>query len=270
MSHLGSLSFVAVLSVAFAGCASSPPPWHGRFLDDLSRYYDQGTGGGKTLDQADRNARIALVGYRQGIEIESVTEDQVQSFEKTGDELIVEITTRKGVQKISGKLPPGSYIAERWQDESGTWWSYALAERPGQSRRIQKLRDARLGAARIRSIAPGWAQFTKGQKQKGWRILASEGIGVAGFAVFALLQRDYEDRRDRASASDWDYYNDWANRFYWSSVAFGTLAGATYLYSLIDGIVSVPPTYRLLLSRTDLDVRPCAQGAVLVFRYEIE
>lgn len=266
MRHLAILLF----AVTFGGCASTPPPWHGGFLDSLSDYYDQGTGGGRSIERADRNAQIALVGFQQGIDIESVTEDQVQSFQKDGDELIVEIMTSKGVQRVSGKLPPGSYIAERWQAKDGSWWSYVVSERSGKSRRIQELRNSRLGAARLRSIAPGWAQFSKGQKQKGWRILAAEGSGVVGFATFAILQKDYEDRRDRAAAVDWDYYNDWANRFYWGSVVFGTVAAGSYIYSLIDGITSVPPTYRLLLSKTDLGIQPRENGVALVFQYDIE
>ncbi|MBT4499671.1 MAG: hypothetical protein HOC74_18230 [Gemmatimonadetes bacterium] len=263
--------FILLLAVGLAGCASAPPPWQGGFLDGVSDYYDQGTGVGSSSDRADRNAQIALVGYQQGIAVESMTEDKIQSFSKNGDELIFEVMTSEGVQRVSGTLPAGSYIAERWKADSGSWWSFAVAEKPGKERRIQELRDSRLGSARLRSIVPGWAQFTKGQKSKGWRIVAAEGVGVVGLATFAILQKDYEDRRDRAAAVDYDYYNDWANRFYWGSVTFGTLAGATYLYNWIDGITSVPPTYQLLLSKVDWDLQPRSEGgALLVLKYDIK
>lgn len=269
------ICFAILLLVAIlTGCASAPPPWYGGYLDGVADYYDQGTGGGQSIDQADRNAQISLVGFQQGIQIESLTEDQIQSFQKQRDELVVEVMTSRGLQRVSGKLPPGSYIADRWQDGRGGWWSFAVAEKPGKARQIQNLRDSRLGAARIRSLVPGWAQFSKGQKSKGWRILGSEGVGVVGFATSAILQKDYEDRRDRVhgigqgAADDRQYYDDWVNRFYWGSVTFGTLAGVTYLYSLIDGITSVPPTYRLLLSGAN--VRPLQEGgAVLVFTCDI-
>ena len=266
---------ILLLAVGLAGCASAPPPWHGGFLDGVSEFYDQGTGGGATIDQADSYAQANLLGYRQGIEVESITASEVQSIEKQGDELIVEVMTRNGVQRIAGELPPGTYIAERWQDASGDWWSFAVAEKPGKAQRIQSLRDSRLGGARLRSVVPGWAQFSKGQKSKGWRILMAEGVGAVGFAAFAILQKDFEDRRDRVrgigqgAADDRQYYDDWANRFYWGSVTLGTLAGATYLYSFIDGITSVPPTYRLLLSKAD--VRPRQDGgAALVFTWDIK
>lgn len=267
MRHLAILLF----AVAFGGCASTPPPWHGGYLDSLSDYYDQGTGGGRSIERADRNAQIALVGFQQGIDIESVSEDQVQSFQKNGDELIVEIMTSKGVQRVSGTLPPGSYIAERWQAKDGSWWSYVVSERSGKSRRIQELRNSRLGAARLRSIAPGWAQFSKGQKQKGWRILAAEGAGLVGFATFAILQNHYDDKKGDPdnTPEDLEYYTDWADRSYWAKSTFGVAALGTYLYSLVDGITSVPPTYRLLLSRMELQPRPQG-GLAMVFRYDMQ
>ena len=260
-----------LLVFGLTGCASAPPRWHSGYIDALSEYYDQGTGAGDSMGRADRNAQIALVGYQQGIEVESVTEDQVQAFTKQGDELIVEVMTARGVQKVSGSLPAGAYPAERWQDGHGTWWSYYLAEKPGHARRIQELRDSRLGSARLRSVVPAWAQFTKGQRQKGWRILAAEGAGLVGMATFAVLQQDYVDRRDRVrnNASDYEYYDDWANRFYWGSVVFGTLAGGSYLYSLVDGITSIPPTYQLLLSQTHVQPRRDG-GLALAYQYDIK
>jgi hypothetical protein len=45
------------------------------------------------------------VSCQQGIKVDSVTEDQVQAFSKQGDELIVEVMTASGVQRVSGSLP---------------------------------------------------------------------------------------------------------------------------------------------------------------------
>lgn len=264
------------LTLLFCSCASVPPPWYGEYPDSLNEYYDQGSGSGKSIDEADRNAQISLIGKQQGVDIKSVLESE--KIEESGDKITFEAKTRKGdVVKVSGKLPPGAYIAEHWRDKSsGSWWSYALWEKPGKERRIQQLRNARLGAARLRSVLPGWAQFTKGQKQKGWRLIYGTGGGLVGFATFAILQSDFESRRDRvrgtgrSAASDRQYYDDWANRFYWGSVAFGTLAGASYLGSLIDGITTVPPTYRLLLSRVDWELWPAKDGLVLGFAYDLK
>ncbi|NKB67897.1 MAG: hypothetical protein GKR89_12620 [Candidatus Latescibacteria bacterium] len=267
------LSLLAVVFLA-GGCGSTAPAWHGGFLDSLDDYYDQGTGGGATKSAADKNAKIALVGYREGIQVDNITEDKLKSVTENGNELVVEVFTSKGVETITGTVPPGTFIAQSWQHPSGTWWSYATFPKSGQERRIEEMRDRRLGSARLRSIIPGWAQLTKGERQKGMRLLAAEGLGLVGLATFVILQADYEDRRDRVrgdgpnARDDRQYYDDWANRFYWGSVAFGTLAGATYIYSLVDGITHIPPTYQLLLSKTH--VQPMPAGLALAFRYELD
>ena len=93
------------------------------------------------------------------------------------------------------------------------------------------------------------AQFRSGERDKAWSILLTEGVAVVGFGASAIASSDYRDRRDRARhANDYEYYDDWANRLYWSSVSFGVLATGTYLYSLIDGITSHPRPYQILLS----------------------
>ena len=257
----------------FNGCASVPP-WATGHLDSLDDFYDQGVGEGSTRSRADRNAQIALVGYRTGIQIGNVIEDSVRSYTKNNNELIVEVFTSKGIQKIEGTLPPGTQIAERWQDPSGNWRSYAVFEKADAKRRIQTQRDHRLRYARLRSVVPGWAQFTKGENLKGMRILATEGAALLGLATFTILQADFEDRRDRVQGigtqarDDYQHYDSWANRFYWGSVACGALAGATYIYSLVDGLTHIPPTYKLLLSKARLRAGP--SGPVLTFKYELD
>ena len=263
---------IAVLSLV-AGCASVPPPWHEGYLDSLDEYYDQGTGAGSSRAQADRNARISLLGYREGIHIGNVTEDRVRSYIEDGDELIVEVLSSKGVERVSGTLPPKTQIVERYRGRSGAWWSYAVLEKTGAKRRIQTQRDHRLSAARLRSVVPGWSQFTKGEHGKGMRILVAESIGLAGLATFAVLQADFEDRRDKVrgvgtrARDDQRWYDDWANRFYWGGMACGALAGAAYLYSLVDGLTHIPPTYKLLLSKAHLQAGPA--GLAVVFQQPI-
>lgn len=241
-----SLSALLLIS----GCASAPPPWYRGFLDPLVDYYDQGTGGGSTIEQADRNAQIALVGFQQGIEIKSITDNEVKSFRRNQDELIVEVATSRGVQQVNGRLPAGSYIAEHWKDDKGYWWSFAVYEKPGRERLIRGLSSGRLQTARLRSAVPGWAQMTKGQQSRGWKIVGLEAGALVGWTTLELLQRDYKNRRDRSrTASRYDYYDQWANRFFWGGMAAGSLAGVTYLYNVLDGLFSVPPSYRLMLSQ---------------------
>ena len=100
------------------------------------------------------------------------------------------------------------------------------------------------------------AQFRSGERDKAWSILLTEGVAVVGFGASAIASSDYRDRRDRARhANDYEYYDDWANRLYWSSVGFGVVAVGTYLFSLIDGISSTPMPHKVLLSRSATPTR---------------
>ena len=152
---------------------------------------------GSSREQADRNARIALLGYREGIHIGNVTQDRVKSYAEDGDEMIVEVLSSKGVERVSGILPPKAKIAERYRDGSGAWWSYAVLEKAGAKRRIQTQRDRRLGAARLRSVVPGWSQFTKGERGKGMRTLVAEGIGLAGPGPVLVFRYELDRRTKR-------------------------------------------------------------------------
>ena len=65
----------------------------------------------------------------------------------------------------------------------------------------------------------------------------------------SLLTSDLKDRRDRARrVSSYNHYDKWANRTGWGSLSLGILAITSYGYSLIDGLLGVPPSHQLLLS----------------------
>ena len=184
---------------------------------------------------------------REGIQVESVTEDSVRSVQTEAGESYTDIFTSKGVIRIKGDIPEGAYIAERWHGKS-LHWSYALLERAGQKRAIEQVRQEHLRGVGFKSIVPGWAQLTKGEHTKAWRILTLEGVSTVGAVVLGVVTSGLVTKRDRAgSASDWDWYDDWANRCYWGSVGFGVAGGITYLVSLIDGLASEAKMYRLLL-----------------------
>ena len=251
----------------FAGCAGTPH-WTQGTPDDLRAYYYQGIGYSETMERADRNAYAALVADREGFHVEAIAEDMVRSVRKNETEEIFEVFTDKGTITIRGGVPSGAYMADRWHKGSN-YWSYALLERPEKKAEIGRRRDERLHLIGLKFFVPGWAQFTKDQKLKGWRILGIEGISLAGIAVLGVVAQDLTARRDRSrTSSDRDYYDVWANRSYWGSVACGLVAGGTYVYSLIDGMTSEPTTHLLLSSeggvRMFADMR--REGAVVGLR----
>ena len=247
-------NFVALWSIPLiAGCAGTPH-WTQETPDELRSYYYQGIGYSETIERADRNAYAALVADREGFHVEAITEDMVRSVRKNETEEIFEVFTDKGTITIRGGVPSGAYMAGRWHKGSN-YWSYALLERPEKKAEIGRRRDDRLHLIGLKSLVPGWAQFTKGQRLKGWRILGIEGLSLAGTVALGVVAQDLTTRRDRSrTSSDRDYYDLWANRAYWGSVACGLIAGGTYVYSLIDGMTSEPKTHLLLSSEGGIRV----------------
>jgi len=231
--------------LVLAGCAGTPN-WTRGTPDELRPYYYQGIGYSETMERADRNAYAGLVAEREGFQVESISEDMVRSVREDGQEEVLEVFTDRGTITIQGGVPSGAYIAER-SSKGGQYWSYALLERQGKASEILRRRRDRLSGIGAKSLVPGWAQFTKGQRVKGWRILGIGGVSLAGAVALGVVSEDLTTRRDDSrTTSDRDYYDLWANRSYWASVACGVLAGGTYVYSLIDGMVSEPKTHLLL------------------------
>jgi len=233
--------------ITFLGCAGTPR-WTKGVPEGLSHYYFQGIGYARTRKGADQSASIALMAEKEGAEVEAVSEDKMRYVQTKEGERYVEVFTDKGVVTVRGTVPPGVRIVERWYNRStGEHWSYALLAKPDAELRIRMAMRRRLRFVTFKSLFPGWAQFTKGQDGKGWRVLALEGFSLAGAAVFNALSIDAVTKRDRATVqSDIDYYDAWANRFYWTSVGFGIVAGGVYLYNLIDGLASEPRPYQVL------------------------
>lgn len=269
LKHLKIL--IALWSILLvAGCAGTPR-WTQGTPDHLRPYYYQGIGYSKTMERAEKNSYIALVADREGFHVEAITEDSVRSERKDGKEQTFELFTDKGVITIRGDVPSEAYIAERWRKES-LYWSYALLECPRKKADIRRRKQERLHLINLKSFVPGWAQFTKGQKLKGWRILGIEGISLAGTVALGVMAGDLTTRRDQADTrSDQDYYDLWASRFYWGSVVCGLIAGGTYVYSLIDGMAAEPKTHLMLSSRgrVQMFVGMRQESAVVGLHYDL-
>lgn len=244
------VAIAIVLGVA--GCSHSPQ-WTHTFSS--SELYYQGVGDGRSEGQAKRSAELGLCGEMQQrtISIQSIHEAQERVTNGTFQN---ESTFRQWIkEEFDCELPAGVRIAERARIDS-RYWAYAIAERPGQEQRINQLFARRTSGMKMRAMFPGWAQFRSGERDKAWSILLTEGVAVVGFGASAIASSDYRDRRDRARhANDYEYYDDWANRLYWSSVGFGVVAVGTYLFSLIDGISSTPMPHKVLLSRSATPTR---------------
>lgn len=89
------------------------------------------------------------------------------------------------------------------------------------------------------TIAPSWGQFYKGEPTKGYCIAFSIAALIPGGIIFDNLkttaQSDANSSRTQALR---DYYVDQANNYKDLKVACYALAGATYVYSIVDAIAS--------------------------------
>ena len=241
---LSSLLFSCLpLFLFLTGCAASPK-WVGG--TDRSDFYYQGVGSGSSASHADRNALFELCAAIHGIEVEQVVEDftrehgtdQTSTFESDFKQWISTYT--------AGKVPAETRIAERWQGK-GQHWAYALVEKPGQQRRIQRLYNQAMARVGQHAFVPGWAQFQKKQPRRAWTYIGGVGIGILGGASFALLSNDALERRDQVKTRiERDHYDELANRRFWISSAFYALAGGTYVINVLDGRNSRVQPYQIL------------------------
>lgn len=92
-------------------------------------------------------------------------------------------------------------------------------------------------------LFPGLGQLHRDQRTKGYTLLAFEAVSL-GVAVFAQIR--YDEARDRYlqeknPARMQDLYDD-TNYFYYLRNGAAILAGAVYLYSLIDAAYFPPKT----------------------------
>jgi hypothetical protein len=91
-----------------------------------------------------------------------------------------------------------------------------------------------------RSIAlPGWGQFYKGQPTRGYIIALSEAILIPAGIILQNLKSTAEvDARNSPTQVLRNYYTDEANTYLNLSTAAYVLAGAIYIYNIVDAIVS--------------------------------
>ena len=241
---------------ALSGCATTTPPWKQGHLTSLEPYYYQGIGSGPTKKSARDTALSSLIAYRDSIQIQQTTfVRQTEVTSTDGDKRLTDSTNVDSKQTIEGTVRSGTHIAEYWHDSASTWYAFALQP---HAPNIEKASHQRLSRAQRRSFLPAWAQFAKSEPRKAWSILIASGSGVVGYFAFAQLRSHYQEQRDqvdtRFDPSGYDTYNNRATAAKWTSNIFGGLLLGSYIYSVVDGITHVPPTYRLLMSRADIRI----------------
>ena len=243
------LVLALIVLISLLSCAA--PRWTDRTTP--SDLFWQGVGReGRSFHEAEVRASLELVAEIEGREVEGVTRDYLRSksvmrdWQVAADEMSV---MQHWLQdRVSGFVPAGVHIVDRYEN-GGLHWAYAVGEKPGMSGRIDVLYRQSLAVTRRKALAPGLAQFQKNEPRKAWTILGVEAVGLVGWGALSLLTSDLKNRRDRATrVSSYDYYDKWANRMAWGSLAMASLAIGTYGFSVMDGLFVTPPEHQLLLT----------------------
>ncbi len=89
------------------------------------------------------------------------------------------------------------------------------------------------------AIVPSWGQFYKGQIGKGYVIAISEAVFIpAGIILSNLETTNQADALVSRTQVLRDYYNGQANAYSNLSLGCFILAGAVYIYNVVDALVS--------------------------------
>jgi len=236
------LSILSILSMLlfFLGCGRAPS-WTRGVANNT--YYFQGIGSSSSDQGADRASLNDLGMEISGAKVRSSIELIVTESSSSGDkgsgtsfqEHMVDTTS----VVIEAALQKGAKVIERWYNPAkNSYYSYAILSRPG----TQEKMAAHARSIKLRSLVPGFAQFSKGHPKKGFTVLGSLGFGIAGTVIFnkreddAIFDRDYNAR----SQSDFDYYDDRARTFRNATIATGAATAAVYILNVLDGMFSKP------------------------------
>jgi hypothetical protein len=252
--------FILSIAVLSCGCASTPR-WVHNSSDNT--YFHTGVGSGSDFNKAEVNALLDLSAQIHGTEVDAVVEHFRREYGPASATEMDEDFVQRVKQYTSGRIPSEVRIAERWKD-GHTHWAYAVVERNGQVRTIDRLFNERTSNIKAKAFVPGWAQFQKRQPRRAWTYMAGVTVGLVGGAAFAVLSNDAQDRRNQSNLQvDYTYYDDLANQRFWASNGFYLLAVSTYVANLLDAwYVDVQP-YQILTNRSPTS----PQGLQLSFHF---
>ncbi len=282
------VSLVALLmccgAAAFAGEKSDrlKPRWITHVLPASKSgtyMFVRGHGEGRSLQAA---RQMAFVSMSQCLESERglvvntnvhITERMSQSQSSTSSSMDQEITldvTEKG-HKISMVCRE---IDEYWVERKGKYEVdvlYTVANRNvyGGSYDDTIIVTSKYGAAGLMSVVPGAGQIYKGSVVKGSLIIAGEIVAIGGIVLCentraSYIKKMYEQPKYASQ------YNSMADSWRTGrNVSIG-VAGAVYVYNLIDALVSTGAK-RVVVKGNNLKVVPYADancvGVGLSFKF---
>jgi len=242
------MKLLVVLLMAFITVTSSQPRWIAETPPGYSNDYFVASG---TSAKSRSEAReIAFANVLQKIiqsgtiRVQSSQELSSKSLEefRNGQPLSLEVVTKiENEIKISGESQTikGLREEETYSEfDHGLHTVWLLAKIPKNYPRPYS-EPSPLSPVWRSAIVPSWGQFYKGQSGKGYLIAISEAALIpAGLILNSLQVTNQADAQASHTQVLRDYYNAQANTYSNVSLACFIVAGAVYIYNVVDALVS--------------------------------
>ena len=167
-----------------------------------------------------------------------VQSEMLDVVEEVNSEIHQTVVSEILVKGESSQLQ-GVKVVELYPEfKRGCYMYWALVRVPLKGvdwRRCPEPKGYGLGPVWRSTLVPGWGQFYKRHKTKGWLFLAS-GVVLVPTALYAAWKGDDEHQKasNARRTATRDYHNDRADQFYSVSMAAGLVAGALYVYNIFD------------------------------------
>jgi len=206
------------------------------------------SGDGTTLDDARKKTISNLISdlaSEQGVTISTnsvylITEETKNEIYSTGSKY--DRTTKVNTNDFKAAFELKDEYWELVKEKNGTtfyrcWTLYSVANNVNSYHFDEVKFTTNYGAAPILKslIAPGWGQMQKGYTNKGIVILSSELALLAGFGASYGIHVNLIDKANNTRDINLRReYLDKADNAYITSNILGILAGAVYVYNIID------------------------------------
>ena len=233
-------------SFFFIGCTSSRPLW----IEETPKGYENdyfvgnGTSDKSETDAHEQAVTNAIQRINQSGEIEVSSSEKTNSNTKETfrngtsdlqrtDEIAKEILVQGKSTTINGLVEDERF--HEWNGAQHSFWS--LVKIPKKNN-IESS-PTKFSPVWRSAIIPGWGQYFKGEKTKGYSFIGAEVLLVPSGIIFNNLGVDAEANKFSSRTQTLrDYYDDQSKLYYNVSLGCFIAAGAVYVYNVVDAISS--------------------------------
>lgn len=241
-------SFLTLILSSFVLLASEKPKWIEQKPEGYTHDYFVGVGTSSVSEANARNAALANAMFRV-IQNGSISIEGTQTIKSSTTEYFRDgnsvnssvIDTIINEIKVTGHSTIVKGLSEEeyfTENLSGTITVWSLIKLPKAKPR-KDLPPQKSDAIWRSILVPSWGQFFKGDETKGYVIATSLALTIPAGVILGSLKENAEaDAHNARTQSLRDYYTEQSNSFNTAQIACYSIAGAVYLYNIVDAIVS--------------------------------